>query len=156
MPDSVHDTFSLERDYPRPPARVFAFLSTPEKKRRWYIDDDGTTVDSFEMEFEVGGWERTRYSFRKGTPVDGLPFANDVVFLDIVPDQRIVMAQTMAISGRPISVSLITCDLTPTSAGTHLTLTHQAVFFDGADGPPMRRQGWIGLLDRIGRAVAES
>ena len=155
MPDAVHDTFTIEREYPRSPNRVFAFLSTAEKKRRWYIDDVNTTVESYDMDFRVGGWERTRYSFQKGTPVDGKPFANEVVFLDIVPDQRVVMAQTMDIDGRRISVSLITCDLAPVGTGTRLTFTHQAVFFEGADGPTMRRQGWVGLLDRIGREVLE-
>lgn len=151
----VHSTFVLERTFPHPAARVFALLSTADAKRRWFLEDDGTTVDRFEMDFRIGGAERARYTFRKGTPVDGQPFENDGTFLDIVPDRRVVVAFSMSIGGRRISVTLVTFDLEPASAGTTLTLIHQGVFFDGAGGPQMREHGWRVLMDRLA-AAAES
>ena len=38
--------------------------------------------------------------------------------------------------------------------GTLLTLTHQCAFYDGADGPDMRRGGWETLLDVLARTLA--
>lgn len=34
----IHNTFVIERSYPATPARVFAALSDPAKKRRWMED----------------------------------------------------------------------------------------------------------------------
>jgi hypothetical protein len=33
--------------------------------------------------------------------------------------------------------------------GTELILTHQGAFFEGADGPEMREEGWRKLLERL-------
>jgi hypothetical protein len=35
-----------------------------------------------------------------------------------------------------------------TEKGTDLIFTHQAVFFEGADGPEMREGGWRRLLEK--------
>lgn len=155
MPDastpSQHATFVLERMFPHPVDRVFQLLADPGLKRQWFLDDSGTAVDSFDMDFRVGGTERTRYTIHKGSPVDGLPFVNEGTFLDIVPARRVVTAFSMSISGRPISVTLVTYDLAPSDDGTRLTLIHQGVFFEGSDGPAMREMGWKSLMDRLAR-----
>ena len=43
----------------------------------------------------------------------------------------------------------------PEDGGTRLVLTHQAVFYEGADGPEMRKGGWEKLLDQLGAGLAE-
>jgi uncharacterized protein YndB with AHSA1/START domain len=153
----VYSTFVLERTFPQAAARVFGLLSRPESKRRWFLEDRGTTVDRFDMDFRVGGTELAQYSIKKGSPVDGLPFVNEGTFFDIVQDRRVVMAFSMSIGGRRISVTLVSFDLVPTSDGTALTVIHQGVFFDGSDGPQMRELGWKKLIDRLAAgATAES
>lgn len=151
---AVNSTFVLERSFPQTPDRVFRLLADPDRKRRWFLEDEGTNIDSFAMDFRVGGTESSRYSIRKGTPVDGKPFANDGSFLDIVPNQRIVHAFTMSLDGRPISATMVTYELSPSGSGTALTLTHQGVFFEGSDGPEMRKGGWEKLMERLDAAVA--
>ena len=37
---------------------------------------------------------------------------------------------------------------------TVLILTHQGAFFEGSDGPQMRKGGWEHLLDRLGASLA--
>ncbi|MEO7521749.1 MAG: SRPBCC family protein [Gemmatimonas sp.] len=147
----AHATFVLERAFQQPVARVFSLLSNPASKKRWLLEDAGTTVDSFEMDFRVGGTETACYSIRKGSPVDGLPFVNDGTYFDIVPDRRVVMAFSMSIGGRRISVTLVTYDLVPSGEGTKLTLIHQGLFFDGSDGAVMRENGWKSLMDKLVR-----
>jgi uncharacterized protein YndB with AHSA1/START domain len=60
----------------------------------------------------------------------------------------------MAIEGKPISVALVTIELFPTRSGTDVTCTFQGVFFEGADGPVMREEGWRTMLDRLGDRLA--
>jgi uncharacterized protein YndB with AHSA1/START domain len=150
----VHDTFVLRRRYPKSPERVFRAFADPAQKRRWYADGAGHEALSYGMTFEVGGDEHSRYTMGPGTPVAGKELASASRFLDIVPDTRVVSAQTMSLDGRSISAALITIELLPDGDGTDLTLTHQAAFFEGSDGPQMRRGGWESLLDRLGQALA--
>jgi uncharacterized protein YndB with AHSA1/START domain len=97
--------------------------------------------------------ERLYYRFGHQTPFPGALLTSDGYHHDILPDRRIVTSSHMAIAGRPISVALVTVELTPTEGGTDVALTFQGVFFEGADGPEMRRGGWETLLDRLGQAL---
>lgn len=154
-PTVNHSTFVIERAFTAAPARVFSALSDPAKKRRWFAEGEGFEVDSYELDFRVGGFERSRLRFKSSAPLPpGTACANDTLFMDIVADQRIVLAYTMSIAGRRISSSLATFELRAADRGTTLTFTEQAAFFEGADGPQIRQQGWIALLDSLNRELA--
>lgn len=146
---TTHDTFILERTYAKPASAVFAAFADPAKKRRWYADGEGHDVDSFEMDFRVGGVERSAYRLGPQTPFPGTPLTSDGRYEDIVEDSRIVISATMAIGGRRISTVIATFELFAEGQGTRLVLTHQAAFYEGADGPAMRKGGWEKLLDRL-------
>lgn len=150
----VHSSFVLERNYAKPPAGVFAAFADPAKKRRWFAEGDGHGLDLFEMDFRVGGVERHRYRMKPGTPVAGLELANEFRFDVIIPDRLVVMSQTMDLGGKRISASLVTFELRPASTGTDLVCTHQAAYFEGADGPDIRKQGWIALLVNLNTELA--
>nr|WP_276604376.1 SRPBCC domain-containing protein [Nannocystis pusilla] len=97
------------------------------------------------MDFREGGRETAIFRDDK----NGAEIRNDGHYEDIVPGRRIVVAYTMSVGGRRISASLGTIELRPQGDGTRLLYTEQGAFFDGADGPQMREQGWRELLDRL-------
>jgi uncharacterized protein YndB with AHSA1/START domain len=144
----THATFVIERHYPVPPDRVFAAFSDPAKKRRWFSGENDFEPNNFEMDFRVGGRERS--SFR----AQGVTCTNDTVYLDIVPNRRIVIAYTMTLGDRRISSSHATFELSPAKQGTDLIFTEQGAFFEGADGPQIREEGWNKLLDHLAKALA--
>ena len=146
---AVHNTFVLERSYPKPPEDVFAAFADPDKKRRWYADSRGLEVVAFDQDFRVGGVERLQYRFNQGSPFPGAALVNEGRYQDIVPNRRIVMASTMAIGEKCFSASLATIELIPTDDGTEVILTHQGAFFEGSDGPEMREAGWRKLFERL-------
>ena len=154
QPSVIHSTFVLERSFPKPPEKVFAAFADPAVKRRWCYEGDGTSIDSFECDFRVGGIERASYIFYHGTPVDGLPFVNLVTFQNIVPNRRVVAAGAMTMDGKPITCALVTFELLANNGGTDLVCTHQGAFFEGSDGPQMRELGWRYLLDRLGAVLS--
>jgi len=147
----IHSTFVIERSYPATPERVFGAFADPGKKRRWFVEGEGHQVEHFEMDFRVGGRECARFRFKEGTPLKGIACTNDVIYQDIVPNRRVVTASTMSVGDKCISASLVTVELLPSEAGTDLICTHQGAFFEGADGPEMREEGWRTLLERLTR-----
>lgn len=145
----THCTFVIERTYPALPERVFAAFSDPAKKRRWFAEGEEFEIESFEMDFRVGGSERVRFR----TP-NGYACKNDTVYLDIVPACRIVIVYTMSVGDARISSSQSTFEFTTAEQGTKLIFTEQAAFFEGADGPQMREEGWNKLLEQLARELA--
>ena len=150
---TTHSTFVIEHNYSHPPEQLYAAFADPEKKRRWYGDRDTPQTSVFEMDFRIGGHERTVYHLGPNTPFPGVPLTNLTTFEDIVPNQRIVMSSTMIIGDHRMSSSLVTFEFLPMSGGTELRCTHQGAFYEGSDGPQMREQGWRGLLDRFAKEL---
>jgi uncharacterized protein YndB with AHSA1/START domain len=111
-------------------------------------------VESFEMDFRVGGHERGVLRFGPQTPFPGTLFAREGEFQDIAPNKRVVSTSAMKIGDKLISVSLETFELLATDRGTDLIFTHQAAFFEGADGPEMREGGWRKLLEKLEAELA--
>jgi uncharacterized protein YndB with AHSA1/START domain len=156
-PTVIHNTFVLERSYPKPPKAVFAAFADARKKRRWFAEGDGHEVQQFELEFRVGGTERLKYRLKASTPVAGMIITNESRYQDIVPEQRIVTAATMDLGEKRILIALVTAEFSRTDKGTDLTLTHQGTYLSGPSGlsPQMLQAGWRKLLDILAAVVAE-
>jgi uncharacterized protein YndB with AHSA1/START domain len=145
---TTHDSFTIERTYPASHQRVFSAFANQETKLRWFAEGEGWEVDEFTVDFREGGRELARFQFKGGAPI-----RNDTVYLDIVPDQRIVFAYTMTVGEKHVSASLATVEFASAGDGTRLTFTEQAAFFDGADGRSRREGGWGTLFRRLGEEL---
>lgn len=146
----THGTYTIERNYPVPPEKVFGAFTDPAKKRRWFAEDGGTPLEEFVMDFRIGGSERTRSRFTGDGPLEkGTMIENFTTYHDIIPDQRIVAAYSMTVGDTRISTSLTTYEFLPANHGTVLVFTEQAAFFEGADGIEIREQGWRQLLAQL-------
>jgi uncharacterized protein YndB with AHSA1/START domain len=143
-PSAVHTTFSIERVYDAPPARVFAAWADPRVKARWFIGPETWTAVEREVDFRVGGREVLEGRFANGarTRFDG-------VYQDIAPERRVVFSYAMAMDGRRISVSRATVEIEPEGARTRLRFTEQAAFLDGFEDGGGRERGTRAHLDRI-------
>ena len=139
-----HGSFTIERTYPYPPERVFRAFSDRVAKRRWFAEGTGFSIDEYTLDFQVGGREFCRFRFG-----DGPPMTFDSIFMDIVPDERIVNGYSMTMAGIPFSGSLSTTEFEATSEGTRMVYTEQCAFLDGKDGIEDRKEGSIQLLERL-------
>jgi uncharacterized protein YndB with AHSA1/START domain len=149
---AVHSTFVIERSFPKPPETVFAAFADPAKKRRWFFEGQSHQLKSHELDFSVGGRERAELMMTGG-PIAGKTIVNETTYQDIVPGQRIVTAYRMLMDGHCFSAALATIELAADGAGTLLTVTHQGAYFEGADGPEMRKQGWEGLIGKLATEI---
>jgi uncharacterized protein YndB with AHSA1/START domain len=137
----VHSTFTLERTYARPAARVFAAWADPAQKGRWFGGGTDDKPMDLDMDFRVGGHETDRSE----------PGAYVARYHEIVPDERIVFTYDLSFGGPLVSVSLATVEFHATGSGTRLTYTEHGAFLDGIDDPELRKNGTGGMLKELGR-----
>ncbi len=138
----THATFSLERSYPAPPARVFAAWADPAAKARWFTPEPGS---GHELDFRIGGRE-----VATGGPEGGPLMTFETLYRDIVPEQRIVYTSTLSAGADLMTVSLTTVEFTPgEDGGTRLVLTEQGAYLDGQEQPAWREQGTADQLDAL-------
>ena len=147
MAETTHDSFTIERRYPHSAAKLFAAISSPVLKPRWFAV--GRHASDFTIDFSVGGREHQIFVMGDDTPFPGTIIENDGRYEDIVPGERIVHSGTMTFGGKRISTALTTYEVASDGDGATLRLTHQAVFYEGSDGPEMRKHGWTVLVDNL-------
>jgi uncharacterized protein YndB with AHSA1/START domain len=132
----THATFSLEHVYDAPPGRVFTAWSDAAVKTRWFTGALDPSAGALTMDFRVGGTERA-VNGAPGGPV----VTYEGLFRDIVPDERIVVANYIDIDGERISVSQFTAEFHPDGAGTRLVVTEQGAYLDGHESAESRAVG---------------
>ena len=142
----THATFSLERSYPAPPARVFAAWADPAAKARWFA---GGPDSGHRLDFRVGGREVAR-----GGPDGGPVMTFESLYRDIVPGERIVYTSTLSAGDDVMTVSVTTVEFSPAAGGTRLVLTEQGAFLDGREEPGWREHGTAAQLDALAAALS--
>jgi len=140
----VHATFTIERTYPAPPAKVFRAWADPSAKRRWFACHDDWEPGVHELDFRVGGREHLRTG-----PAGGTAHVYNAVYHDIVRDERIVYSYDMHLDDRRISVSLATVEFRAQGSGTLLVVTEQGAFLDGYNDVAGREEGTRIGLDNL-------
>ena len=143
MSSVEHSTFTIERTYEAPPARVFAAWADEQAKAQWFGGQD------FSLDFRVGGTETNA-----GGPEGGPLYRYHATYRDIVQDERIVYGVDMYVDDRLMSVSVASVEFAREGDGTRLTLTEQGAFLDGLESPSQREQGTGQLLGKLGEALA--
>jgi len=149
-PPAIFSSFVLTRTYPQARARVFAALADPAKKRRWFAEAPGFETQSYSLDFSVGGFERSRFTFGSGPQM-----TLDQVYTEIAPLERVVFTYWMTIGGEALSSSLVAMELSEVPGGTQLTLTEHTAYLNGEDGTDSRRTGTRELLERLNRELSE-
>ncbi|GIL40760.1 SRPBCC family protein [Roseiterribacter gracilis] len=147
---AAHTSFVLERRFKSSPARVFQAWADPDAKRRWNDCHAEVGTTDYTIDFRVGGHE-----LHRAILPDGKKQLVDKVFLEIVPDARILFAYSMEAGGRSLSASLVTVEFHADGSGTFLKLTEQLAYLDGHDDLQQRIEGTSEGLDRLFLELAE-
>lgn len=140
----AHGTFVVERTYDHPVEKVWAAWADGELKAQWF-GAPGENNRAQVFEFRQGGRESLKTRIH-----DGRTIAFDVVYQDIVPNNRILYNYDMHVDGRKISVSLTALEFSPQDSNrTHLRLTEYGLFLDGLYNVGLRKQGTLGLMEQL-------
>jgi uncharacterized protein YndB with AHSA1/START domain len=142
--DVTHSTFTLERHFPAPVARVFAAWATPAARKRWMAQGAEHSQD-----FTVGGLETVQ-----GHDGEGRPLTYTARYADIAPDERILTTSTMHTGDQLSTVSVTSVEFHPDGAGTRVVLTEHGMYLPGQEQPHWREQGTAQQLDTLAAEFA--
>jgi uncharacterized protein YndB with AHSA1/START domain len=146
MTGVAHGSFTIERTYNSPPARVYEAWTNPELKARWFVGPPGWTQIKRELDVREGAVEVLQGR------IEAVETLFTARYHDVVPGARLVYAYDMHLSGTHHSVSVAAVEFRAEGAGTKLVFTEHVVFLDGTEGVPgtaSREHGTAAHLDRI-------
>lgn len=139
-------TFTIERKYKQKPERVFRAFQDPEAHYRWFVSGEGWEIANYTHDFRIGGHEHGE--FRPiGHPAT---LSNDTWYLEITKGQRIAVAYTMSVDGKPMSHALAVTEFFPDgSNGCRLVFTEQGAYYGGEDDANGRKAGCEALFGKL-------
>lgn len=144
----THATFTIRRAYEAPRAKVFKAFADPAIKRRWFAEGEGWDIETYTLDFRIGGTESSSFRFKGGDLI-----RYDAIYHDIVPDERIIASYAMMIGDKRISASLATTELASAGKETKLVFTEQGAYLDGHDAVAQREEGTRELYEALAREL---
>ncbi len=144
----VHASFTITRHWKASPERVFQAFADQKKKDAWFGGGADWTPVGRSFDFREGGREHAAGRWKTG-----MVSKFDCIYLDIIPNQRIIYSYVMHLDDRKISVSQAAIELVPDNGGTKFTLTEYGDYLDGYDDAGSRERGTNHLMDALGRSL---
>lgn len=144
-------TFTVERTFPIPRAQVFRAYSDVKMKAKWFGGPEEWERSEHKLDFRVGGRESS-----SGGPPGGPQHHYNGIHMDIVPDERIVLAYEILVGHTRLTVSLGTTEFKAEGHGTKLVYTEQIVFLDAPEHLEDRKKGTEALFDNLVAALAKA
>jgi uncharacterized protein YndB with AHSA1/START domain len=146
MTSVTHATFCLERVYDAAPARVFHAFTDKEARSRWFFQVGAWTLHRHAGgETAVGVAESSAFS----PPGADVVITNDSLYMNVVPNERLVFAYHMTVAGKPISASLATVEFRVEGKGARVVFTEQGAYFDDPGQVAGREQGTSEMLEAL-------
>jgi uncharacterized protein YndB with AHSA1/START domain len=150
MTTITHATIVMERTYDAAPARVFNAWADVEARRRWSAPADNIRIEYEASDFREGGRDVSR-CIEPGNE----DYVASVTYIDIKRDQRIAFVEDVAHGKRRVSAALISVELAPKGAATHLLLTMQIASFDASGMEQGYQFGWSSALDNLAKEFSQ-
>lgn len=147
----AHAIFHVKRTYDAPPARVWKALTDEGAKQKWFGGPpERRQLIERRMDIRPGGSERLQVRWESG-----LVSTFDAVYLDVIPNERLIYTYEMHQDDKKISISLATLQLKADGDRTTLMVTEQGAFLDGYDDAGSREHGTGLLLDALGASLRD-
>lgn len=146
------DAIISEVDIAAPPARVFQALIQRAQALEWGQSED-YVIDAWDFDARPGG--KWRSLTREKHPKEGRQpalYEHWGEVIEIKPPGLLVYTWFAAWHERPDAPTTVRWDLTATSAGTHLKLTHSGLAAE-PKGRAGYSGGWPGILDAVKQYV---
>lgn len=150
MTTIAHATIVMERTYDASPARVFAAWADVEARKRW-----SSPAESIRIEYEAADFREGGKDVSRCIEAGNANYVATVNYLDLRKDRRIVFAEDVTHGDARVSAALLSVELTPKGAATHLALTMQIASFDDAGMEKGYQFGWSSALDNLAKEFSQ-
>jgi uncharacterized protein YndB with AHSA1/START domain len=135
---AMNDTIVVEIDINASPERVFQAWIDPQQRLAWWGDDALYRSTQLKSDLRVGGKWRT-----EGKNADGKEFSVFGEYTRVEPPKALGFTWNHD-WGDSHPETHVLVELTPTSSGTHLTLTHSGFVSDSVRDD--HNKGWPRVL----------
>lgn len=136
---NMNDTIVVEIDIDAPPERVFQAWIDPQQRLAWWGDDGVYRGQKMESDLRVGGkW------ITEGKSAQGKEFSVYGTYTRIEAPKVLGFTWNHDWGGAETTETHVLIELTPTSSGTHVTLTHSG--FTNVPERDDHNQGWQRVL----------
>ena len=136
---SMNDTIVVEIDIAAPPEHVFQAWIDPQQRLAWWGDDATYRSTKLESDLRVGGKWRT-----EGRSAEGKEFSVFGQYTRIDSPRALGFTWNHDWGSGGLAETHVLIELTPTSSGTHVTLTHSG--FTSAPERDDHNRGWQRVL----------
>jgi uncharacterized protein YndB with AHSA1/START domain len=142
-------TLTFQRDYPVPPAAVFAAFGDKQALLDWSAPGEGWEMSYEAFDFRVGHTDVGSFG-----PIGEPAYRNTTHYTAIEPGRRLVYASALTHKDVRSFDGLVAAELEPHAGGTRLKLVETGFYFDDEDGPQGHEAGWNQMLDQLGDYLA--
>ncbi len=143
-------TLTLTRQIACAPDRLFHLMTDRTARETWGAPGEGIVmqIDSFDL--RPGGQEVSRCG-----PAESPEFTMTTAFHVVDAPARLICSETLDFGEGPVSVSLVTQEITAQDNGSHLTVTLQIASLIGPEMAADYQTGWNGGLDNLARMAEQ-
>ncbi len=136
---NMNDTIVVEIDIDAPPERVFQAWIDPQQRLAWWGDDGVYRGQKMESDLRVGGKWVT-----EGKSAEGKEFSVSGTYTRIEAPRALGFTWNHDWGDGEMPETHVLIELTPTSSGTHVTLTHSG--FTSVSERDGHNKGWQRVL----------
>jgi uncharacterized protein YndB with AHSA1/START domain len=136
---TIKDTVVVEIDIAAPPEHVFQAWIDPQQRLAWWGDASTYRCHTMESDLRVGGKWRT-----EGKSAEAKEFAVFGQYTRVEPPRALGFTWNHDWGRGGLPETQVLIELTPTSSGTHVTVTHSG--FTIAQERDDHNRGWTRVL----------
>ena len=144
------DTFTFDRDFPLPPAKMWHLMTSPEGREAWGAPDDGQVLETLSSDFRIGGTERHRCG-----PAETPEFEVTTRWYHIAEPSDAVYTEQIEAGGMTLGASLVTYRIAEAGTGSKVSITVAVSSYVGAEMIGEFRAGWEGGVAKLEQLALE-
>ena len=145
----ITDTFTFDRSFPLPPARMWTLLTASEYREIWGAPGE-ETLEMISSDQTIGGIERHRCG-----PADDPEFEVETRWYNIDAPTTGTYTEVVEAGGMRLGAALVTYLLAETETGCDLSIIVAAASFVGPEMMEEFKSGWTGSITNLETLVTQ-